>query len=100
MAEAEAESVSVPAKPGAGMKKLGGRMVGLCFACLIIGRLVVSIFFPELKGQGIPPAMWIVLIPIWSIGIIGLVLLLVGWVRGKTAVPVPGTSIGEASPPE
>jgi hypothetical protein len=60
-------------------------LVGLCFACLIIGRAIVTIFFPELQGRGIPPAMWFVLVPIWSLGIIGLVLLLVGWLRGKLA---------------
>ena len=73
------------AKPGDVMKKFGGHMVVLCLACLLIGRTVVSIFFPELRGQGISPVMWFVLIPIWSIGVIGLVLLLVGWLRGKTA---------------
>lgn len=74
-------------KPGLALKTLGGYMVGLCLICLIIGRLIVRILFPEVRGQGIPPGMWFVLIPIWSIGLIGLVLLLVGWVRGKAAKP-------------
>jgi hypothetical protein len=74
-------------KPGDATKKLGGYMVGFCLAFLIIGRAVVSFLFPELRGQGIPPAMLFVLIPVWSIGVVGLVLLLAGWIRGKNDKP-------------
>ncbi len=87
MANPEAESDGAPANPGAGMKTLGGRMVAVCFVCMFLGRTVVSAAFPELKGKGIPPAMWFVLVPIWAVGIIGLGLMLAGWVRGKTAEP-------------
>jgi hypothetical protein len=47
--------------------------------------------------------MWFVLIPIWSIGIIGLVLLLVGWIRGKIAEPpygLPDLNNNNADGPE
>jgi len=97
MAESEVQPVHTSAKPGERMKKLGGLLVGLCFACLIIGRAIVTIFFPELQGQGIPPAMWFVLVPIWSLGIIGLVLLLVGWLRGKFAKSGSAAEPGDMS---
>ncbi len=85
MREREAFGDEASTKPGARLKKVGGGMVGLCVACLIAGRAVVSLFFPESRGQGITPEMWFVLVPIWSLGVVGLVLLLVGWLRGKSA---------------
>lgn len=66
------------------MTTAGGAMLGLSLLSMMVGGKIISIFFPELKGNGIPPAMWYVLIPIWSIGIIGLLLLFIGWVKNKS----------------
>lgn len=73
------------AQPGDGLMKVGSYMFAFCILFLIVGRTVVSIFFPDLKGKGIPPGMWFVLIPVWSVGVIGLALLLAGWIRSKVA---------------
>ena len=71
MVDPKSESIEGVAKPGAGMKKLGGSMLVACFACLFIGRGIARVFFPKTQGKGITPGMWFVLIPIWSVGIIG-----------------------------
>jgi hypothetical protein len=70
-------------KPGEGMKKLGGQMVVLCLLSLAACRSVVAGFFPELQGQGLTKEALLILIPIWSVGIGGLLLLLMGWLLGK-----------------
>ena len=51
----------------------------------MVGRAIVALLFPERIGKGIKDdALWI-LIPIWSIGIMGVVLLILGIIpTGKT----------------
>ncbi|MBL8798738.1 MAG: hypothetical protein JNM56_32900 [Planctomycetia bacterium] len=68
-------------RPGSRLKKVGGYMVGLCLACLVIGRAIVRMAFPEMIGQGLTPTTLSILIPIWSLGIIGVLLWLAGWLR-------------------
>lgn len=59
----------------------GVRMFLACIACLMIGRATVSMFFPHLKGDGIPPAMLAILIPIWTLGGLGLIFAAFGWIQ-------------------
>jgi ribosomal protein S27AE len=56
----------------------GSGLLGACFTCLFVGRFIVKVFFPEIRDGGIPPAMYLVLIPIWATGIAGVVCLLLG----------------------
>ena len=39
-------------KAGHWMKTVGKWMVVGCILCMFAGRFVVSVFFPEMKGQG------------------------------------------------
>ena len=79
------EPNKAPQKPGDTMKAIGGGMVGLCILCMLVGGKIARTFFPESQGQGLTPTVLMILIPLWSMGIIGLVLLLVGWIRGKVS---------------
>jgi membrane protease YdiL (CAAX protease family) len=54
---------------------------------LLITRVIVRIFFPELRGQGLTSGILLVLIPIWSLGAIGGLLWIIGYVRSKFAKP-------------
>ena len=66
-------------KPGRALKKVGGVMLSFCLSFLIVGRIVVTAFFPEFRAQGLTLISLVILIPIWSVGIVGLLLLLMGW---------------------
>jgi hypothetical protein len=71
-------------KLGSGMKKTGGAMAGLGFACLIIGRVLVSVLFPEREDKmQLLPWIWFVLVPVWLLILVGAVLFLIGWARGR-----------------
>lgn len=61
--------------------KAGAWMLQTHVACLIIGGATVKIFFPQLQGGGIPPAMYAVLIPIWTLGGLGLLFAIIGWIQ-------------------
>jgi hypothetical protein len=52
-----------------------------CILCLIAGRVVVRTFFPESQGTGISPVALAILIPIWSLGAVGLGLMVMSKVR-------------------
>lgn len=64
------------------LTKLGLNLLGVCFLCLAIGRVVVMIVFPGPRNE-MPLPLLIVLIPIWTIGAIGLVVYLVGLILWK-----------------
>lgn len=64
-------------------KQIGKYLMGLCFLMLIIGRVVARIFFPESQGKGVTNGLLMILIPIWSIGIAGLLMFIVGWSQEK-----------------
>jgi len=71
------------AKPADPLLTIGLRLFGLCLFCLVLGRVFVSLVFPESRGQGIPPAALYFLIPVWILGGTGLILMLAGWLRSK-----------------
>ena len=59
---------------------LGKTLIALFFAALAIGGGTIHIFFPQLIGTGITAASLFVLVPIWSIGVLGVLLSLIGWI--------------------
>jgi hypothetical protein len=69
---------------GETLTKVGGALFGTCIALLVVGRAIVTIFFPHLKGTGLTPEILLILIPIWSIGIAGLLCLLAGWLKRRS----------------
>jgi hypothetical protein len=73
-----------PAKPQSAFRQVGGTMFSLCLVLLLIARAVTRTFFPELRAHGLTPGMLLLMIPIWSIGVIGALLWLVGCLRGRT----------------
>ena len=76
--------METPLRPGDGAIKLGARLASASFLCLIVYRAIVKIFFPWAWGTGLTPEILAILIPIWTIGLSGLLLLLVGWIRNRS----------------
>ncbi|GAA5505141.1 hypothetical protein [Novipirellula caenicola] len=64
----------------------GKRGLGLFFAFLLIGRVTVSLFFPHLRGSGMPPAAWFLLIPAWTVGGASLIATAIGLLQKKSRV--------------
>lgn len=64
----------------------GKRGLGLFFASLLLGRATVSIFFPQLKGQGIPPMMWPVLFVLWTLGGVSVIACIAGSIQRNRQV--------------
>jgi hypothetical protein len=58
----------------------GKILIASCFAALVVGRCTVEIFFPELVRAGITATSLFLLIPIWSVGGLGVLLSLTGWI--------------------
>ncbi len=50
-----------------------------CFGCLTVGGSTINIFFPELKGSGLTPGILAILVPIWTMGVLGVFLLVIAW---------------------
>lgn len=67
VAEADEARSRLP-KPGAKLTKAGQTLLGIFVACLLIGDRVVSLFFPERRGEGLDATTLAILIPIWVIG--------------------------------
>jgi hypothetical protein len=55
-------------------------LIALSLVALVIGGNVVRLFFPQLLVAGITATLMSLLIPIWSIGGLGVLLSLAGWV--------------------
>jgi hypothetical protein len=66
--------------------KIGQQLIGLSILCLVIGGAIVKLFFPQMRGDGLTPTDLIILIPIWSMGGIGLVLWIIGCVHHRHRV--------------
>jgi hypothetical protein len=68
------------------INRIGASMLAGCIAVLVVGRVLALLLFPEWVGRGLTPLALTILIPVWVVGIGGLVLLLVGAIirwRGK-----------------
>lgn len=67
-------------RDGSFLKTWGRWLCGTCIVLLIIGNASVHIFFPELVGKGLNTTTLTILIAIWSIGVIGIVMMLIAWI--------------------
>ena len=56
-------------------------LLGTCVVLLLTGGSTVELFFPELKGGGLDSSALLILASIWAIGIAGILLALIGWIR-------------------
>lgn len=65
----------------------GHKLLAVCIGSLVVGHGVLAIFFPDLKGRGLDSTALSILIPIWSLGALGLLLLFCGWIRHPTIAP-------------
>ena len=64
----------------------GKRCLFTFFAILTIGRATITIFFPHLRGTEMTPTAWMILIPTWSLGGIGLIAASIGALQHKSRV--------------
>ena len=62
------------------IKEIGEWMFIFGFAFFTLGRVVIRIFFPELRDHSLRPG---VLILIWAFILSGALLWLIGYLRGK-----------------
>jgi hypothetical protein len=61
------------------LRVYGKVLLGACWVVLAALGLIVSLFFPGMKGKGLPPGSLWFFIPVWSIGVIGILLMVLGW---------------------
>jgi hypothetical protein len=85
MSEHDPKQESVPAKPGATLKQIGGGIFTLGIVAWIVARVIVRFFFPDLRLRGLTTEALLILIPIWSLVFLGALLWLIGYLRGRTA---------------
>ena len=69
-------------RPYSGLIKIGRTLFGICILALIVGRVINRVMGGG-KGGGLTSGMLMILIPIWACGVIGIVLMLVGWIGNK-----------------
>lgn len=67
--------------------QVGRVCLGLGMGGVLIGNTTIAIWFPHLRGTGLNEVLLCVLVPIWLLGIVGLVLLLVGWIAYPGLAP-------------
>ena len=61
--------------------KWGRRLLAASMSALMIGASIVKIFFPGHLGRGLDVVTLSILIPIWAVGIAGILLLLAAWIQ-------------------
>ena len=69
--------LQTPAVPG--VVRWGQWLIRISLLCLTAGSVSVKLFFPQLPGRGLDVVALAILVPIWAIGLVGILLLLVGW---------------------
>jgi hypothetical protein len=80
MAPSEQQSSSVP---GARLKEAGIVLMSLFLICHFGARLVIRLFFPEFRSQGMNGANLALVIPILSLLVVGALLWIAGILRGR-----------------
>ncbi len=50
-------------------------------SAMVIGGALVRLLFPDRVGKGLDAFAISILVPLWSLGVLAIVLLLVGWLR-------------------
>jgi hypothetical protein len=77
------DDLHVPARPGAKLREAGALLVGVFLICQLAARLILRVYFPELRAQGVSAVTLAVFVPIWSLVLVGALLWLAGLIRGK-----------------
>lgn len=76
-----------PSEPKSRCIEIGQMLVIVAWGCLTLGGAVVKLFFPNARGRGLTPELLCLLVPIWSLGVLGLLLVAVGWIMHPTISP-------------
>jgi hypothetical protein len=76
--ERAAEERAWRPRPGRGLVHAGQICLAVCAAALLVGGKIVRAGFPEQLGAGLDPTTLLMLVPIWTTGLVGLVLILLG----------------------
>lgn len=84
MVTAEVEAKAQVEKPPA--RIWGKWLIGIFVTALVIGRIVVRVFFPGQIGAGIGSAQLLILVPIWTIGALGLSFWTIGYWQQEARV--------------
>ena len=79
--------------------RAGKTLIGAFFLCLVIGGATVQVFFPQMRGAGFTPTTLAILIPIWSVGGIGLLTAALGWVQHRWRIREALRTARQSSPP-
>lgn len=66
-----------------GLLRLGQALFRYGIYCLVFGGATVKIFFPEARGQGFPPGVLYILVPIWIMGGLGIIFSFIGWLQHR-----------------
>ncbi|EMI17088.1 membrane protein [Rhodopirellula maiorica SM1] len=66
----------------------GRRGLSAFFAFLLLGRGTITIFFPQLRGAGLTPMAWMLLVPAWTIGGISVFAYAIGAWQHKKQVAI------------
>ena len=61
-----------------GLLRLGQALFRYGIYCLVFGGVTVKIFLPEARGQGFPPGVLYILVPIWIMGGLGIIFSFIG----------------------
>lgn len=67
----------------------GRWLIGACIVALVAGGSIAKRFFPEKLGKGLDATALAILIPIWSLGVAGILLLLLAWMRDPSLDTTP-----------
>lgn len=65
----------------------GRALINLCTICLISGKAIITILPPQYRNAGLSQELLYILVPIWSIGILGILLVTFGWVKNPICEP-------------
>lgn len=65
---------------------IGRKLFKWFLCCLVVGGSIVRIFFPQMIGGEFTPAALMVLVPVWSIGGIGVLAVILGSLQHKIRV--------------
>jgi len=68
--------------------KSGQYLIRLFALYLMIGTATVKIFFPHMLGAGLTPTALMVLIPMWSIGGLGILAYMLGSIQHRYRIYV------------
>ena len=67
---------------------IGSALLKLCILCLILGNAITTISFPQYKNAALTQEALSILIPIGSIGILGVIFTTLGWIKNPECEPV------------